>query len=130
MSFDTLKVKELREIADSFGVELTVKATKQEIIMALEEEGVDFNTYARFSGAEKVEVQPGPDARPQPIDVSNPDVVLVKMVRDNMSYQVGNYVFSKEHPFVPMPTEHAQRLFDSSNGFILATPREVQEFYR
>jgi hypothetical protein len=130
MSFDTLKVKELREIADSFGVDLTPKATKQEIILALEEEGVDFNTYARFSGAEKVEAEPTPDPRPQPIDVTSPDVVLVKMVRDNMSYQIGNYVFSKEHPFVPMPSDHAQRIFDSIQGFVLATPREAQEFYR
>jgi hypothetical protein len=129
MSFDTLKVAELREIADSFAVDLPNKATKQQIILALEEEGVDYNTYANFSGAEKVEIEPGPDPRPQPVDVSNPDVVLVKMTRNNMSYQIGNYVFSQEHPFVPMPSDHAQRIFDGIQGFVLATPREVQEFY-
>ena len=130
MSFDTLKVKELREIADSFAVEVPPKATKQQLIMILEEEGVDFNTYAKFSGAEKVEVEQGPDPRPQPIDVTSDDVVLVKMVRNNMSYQIGNYVFSQEHPFVPMPMDHAQKIFDSIQGFVVATPREAQEFYR
>ena len=130
MSFDTLKVKELREIADSFAVEVPPKATKQQLIMILEEEGVDFNTYAKFSGAEQVDIELGPDPRPQPIDVTSNDVVLVKMVRNNMSYQIGNYVFSHEHPFVPMPSDHAQRIFDSIQGFVLATPREAQEFYR
>jgi hypothetical protein len=130
MSFDTLKVAELREIAESFAVDLAPKATKQQIILALEEEGVDFNTYSKFSGAEKVEVEAGPDPRPQNIDLSSPDVVLVKMERANMSYQVGNYTFSQEHPFIPMPSDHAQRIFDSLPGFRVATPREAQEFYR
>jgi hypothetical protein len=130
MSFDTLKVKELRDIADAFAVEVPVKITKQELIMLLEEEGVNFDTYRQFSETEKVEVEPGPDPRPQAIDPSAPGIALVKMVRANMSYQVGNYVFSKEHPFVPMPEDHAQRIFDGVQGFVLATPREVQEFYR
>jgi hypothetical protein len=130
MSFDTLKVKELRDIADAFAVEVPTKITKQELILLLEEEGVNYDTYQRFSDSEKVEVDPGPDPRPQAIDATSPGVALVKMVRSNMSYQIGNYVFSQEHPFVPMPEDHAQRLFDSIQGFVLATPREVQEFYR
>lgn len=129
MSFDTLKVKELREIAESFAVDIPQKATKQEIIMVLEEEGVDFNTYAKFSDAEKIEPEKGIQGRPQQVDIRNPDTVVVKMVRNNMSYQIGDYVFSQEHPFVPMSSDHAQRIFDSIEGFVLATPREVQEYY-
>ena len=41
MSFDTLKVQELREIAESFAVELPSKISKQQLILLLEEEGVE-----------------------------------------------------------------------------------------
>ena len=129
MSFDTLKVAELREIAESFAVELPAKASKQQVIMLLEEEGVTYNTYKQFTESEKVEADPDPSPRPQEINLNDQNVVLVKMERANMSYQVGNYTFSQEHPFVPMPSDHAQRLFDSLEGFRMATPREVQEFY-
>jgi hypothetical protein len=130
MSFNTLKVKELREIADSFAVDIPTKATKQELILLLEDEGVTYDMYSKFTNSEQVEVEAGPDPRPQAFDVNEQGIVLVKMTRGNMSYQIGNYVFSHEHPFVPMPEDHAQRIFDSIEGFVLATPREVQEFYR
>jgi len=129
MSFDTLKVKELREVADSFAVELPEKITKQELIMLLEEEGVTYDSYKMFSESEKVEVEPGLNPRPKAVDITSPDVVLVKMNRNNASFQVGDYVFSREHPFIPMSSDHAQRIFDSLEGFVLATPREAQEFY-
>jgi len=129
MSFDTLKVQELRDIAESFAVDLPAKISKQQLIMLLEEEGVTYDTYQRFFESEKLEPQPDPSPRAQNLDVSSPNVVLVKMERGNMSYQVGNYVFSYEHPFVPMTESDAQRIFDTYEGFRLATPREVQEFY-
>jgi len=129
MSFDTLKVQELRDIAESFAVDLPAKISKQQLIMLLEEEGVTYDTYQRFFESEKLEPQPDPSPRVQNLDVSAPNVVLVKMERGNMSYQVGNYVFSYEHPFVPMAESDAQRIFDTYEGFRLATPREVQEFY-
>jgi hypothetical protein len=37
--------------------------------------------------------------------------------------------FTKEHPFVAMGKEDAQRIFDKEEGFRLATPAEVREFY-
>lgn len=129
MSFDTLKVQELREIAESFAVELPTKISKQQLILLLEEEGVTYETYQRFFDSEKVEPQPDPSPRPQNLDASAPNVVLVKMDRNNMSYQIGNYIFSQEHPFVPMTENDAQAVFDLHQGFRLATPREVQEFY-
>lgn len=129
MSFDTLKVQELRDIAESFAVDLPQKISKQQLILLLEEEGVTYDTYQRFFESEKLEAQPDPSPRAQNLDVSAPNVVLVKMERENMSYQIGNYVFSQEHPYVPMTENDAQKVFDSHQGFRLATPREVQEFY-
>ena len=57
MSFETLKINELREIADSFGVELPEKANKQSVVKILSEEGITYDMYAKFSGAEQVEVK-------------------------------------------------------------------------
>jgi hypothetical protein len=37
--------------------------------------------------------------------------------------------FTKEHPFVAMDKDTAQAIFDKEEGFRLATPAEVQEFY-
>ena len=55
--------------------------------------------------------------------------VLVKMERDNQSYNTMNYTFTREHPFVAMSETEAQSIFDNQEGFRLATPREVQEYY-
>ena len=130
MSFDTLKIKELREIAESFAVEFPAKTSKQQLILLLEEEGITYDTYKRFFESEKVE--PEPDFRPKPptVDGNDDNIVLVKMDRSNFTYQIGNYTFTREHPFIAMSRQDAQGIFDSQQGFRLATPREAQEFYR
>jgi hypothetical protein len=130
MSFDTMKVQELRDVAESFAVELPVKIAKQKLILLLEEEGITYDTYKRFFESERVEPEPDPSPRKQNLDVRAPGVVLVKMERGNMSYQYGDFVFTQQHPYVPMNENQAQTIFDNIEGFRLATPREVQEFYR
>jgi hypothetical protein len=37
--------------------------------------------------------------------------------------------FTKEHPFVAVSEDIAQEIFDKEEGFRLASPREVQEYY-
>jgi hypothetical protein len=37
--------------------------------------------------------------------------------------------FTKDHPFVAMSQSDAQKIFDKEEGFRLATPTEVKEFY-
>ena len=61
--------------------------------------------------------------------INKEDMVLVKMTRDNYSYEIRGYTFTKEHPFVAMDKDSAQAIFDKEEGFRLATPKEVQEFY-
>jgi hypothetical protein len=129
MSFDTLKIKELKEIAESFAVDVPAKISKQQLIMLMEEEGVTYDAYKRFFEAEKVEPEPDFTPRPPKIDGDNPNVVLVKMDRANFTFQAGDFVFTKQHPFVTMTADNAQAIFDSYEGFRLATPREAQEFY-
>jgi hypothetical protein len=39
------------------------------------------------------------------------------------------HTFTKDHPFVAMNKDKAQEIFDKEEGFRLATPKEVQEYY-
>lgn len=129
MSFDTLKVAELRVIAEEFAVDTEGLKNKKDIIAALSEEGVNWNVYQNTLQAiekdtEEIEILPKFDPKAQP-----ENTVLVRMTRDNMRYDIHGRTFTKDHPFVAMPEEDAQKIFDSEEGFRLATPKEVQDFY-
>lgn len=127
MSFDTLKVSELKKVADSFGVELQEKATKQAILLELEDNGITYDMYAKFSGTEKVELEKPASAKKVSLDKAK--TILVRMDKANPSYSIYGYTFTQQHPFVAMTEEDAQRIFDTEQGFRPATPREAQEFY-
>ena len=127
MSFSKFKIGELRQIAEGFGVDIPAKTSKENLVLLLEEEGITYDMYERFSGAEKEDLE---DGMPDPeVDLSNIKTVLVKMERSNPTYQVGNYIFTQQHPYIVMPEWDAQQIFDTNEGFRLANPREVQEYY-
>lgn len=130
MSFDTLKLAELKQIAEDFAVDITDQKGKKDIIAALAEEGVTWAIYKKAKGIEEEEEEMNATLpKAQPKVVNKEDMVLVKMTRDNFSYEIRGYRFTKEHPFVAMDKETAQAIFDKEEGFRLATPNEVQEFY-
>jgi Holliday junction resolvase len=129
MSFDTLKVAELKVIATDFAVDTENLKNKKDIIAALSEEGVTWEVYqstleAIEEATEEIEILPKFDPKAQP-----EDTVLVRMTRENMRYDIHGHTFTKDHPFVAMSEEDAQTIFDSEEGFRLATPKEVQDFY-
>ena len=129
MSFDTLKVAELKVIATDFAVDTEGLKNKKDIIAALAEEGVTWSVYQSTLEAierdtEEIEILPKFDPKAQP-----EDTVLVRMTRANMRYDIHGHTFTKDHPFVAMSEEDAQKIFDSEEGFRLATPKEVQDFY-
>lgn len=128
MSFTDLKISDLRKVADTFGVDAKEAKTKNEIVALLEEEGISYQMYDKLSNTEQVEVKL--TERKEKKVLKKEESVLVRMERSNHSYQVGDYTFSQEHPFVVMSEGDAQRIFDTQNGFRLATPREAQEYYR
>lgn len=128
MSFDSLKINELKKVADSFGIELPEKATKQSVILSLQDEGITYDMYAKFSGAEKQEVEV--EAKPaKKVKLDKQNSILVRMDRENPSYSTQGYTFTQDHPFMAMSEEDAQRIFDTEIGFRPATPKEAQEFY-
>jgi len=131
MSFTDLKITELRKAADAFGVDTAEYKTKPEIVAALEEEGITYEMYNKFTSVDKeaIEVSELDKKKREQKIMKTTNSVLVKMERDNQSYNTMNYTFTREHPFVAMSETEAQSIFDHQEGFRLATPREVQEYY-
>ena len=131
--FEKMKVAELREVADAFGVDLSEAKTKKLILAALAEDGVTSEEYAKFVDAEKDE-----DNLDEAVDVpevpvkkvpSGPEI-LVKMNRANPTYELFGHRFTSEHPYVAMLEGEAQEIFDyDPRGFVIATPSEVQGYY-
>ena len=132
MSFDTLKVSELRKIAEDFAVDAEGLKNKNDIIAALAEEGVTWSVYNKTikkieEETEDMSVEVLPKFDPKAEQPEN--TVLVRMSRDNFRYDIMGYTFTKEHPFVAMDKEKAQEIFDKEEGFRLANPKEVQDYY-
>jgi hypothetical protein len=130
MSFETMKVAELKKIAEDFAVDAESLKNKADIIAALSEEGVTFAIYAKTLDIKEEEAEmTEQEVLPKPDKTQSKDNVLVRMDRANFRYDILGYTFTKDHPFVAMKEEDAQKIFDVEEGFRLATPREAQEFY-
>ena len=132
MSFDTLKVAELRKIADDFAVDTEGLKNKNDIIAALAEEGVTWSVYNKTINKIEEETEDMleeilPKFDPKAEQPEN--TVLVRMTRDNFRYDIMGFTFTKEHPFVAMVSDKAQEIFDKEEGFRLANPKEVQDYY-
>ncbi len=130
MSFETMKVAELKKIAEDFAVDTEGLKNKADIIATLSEEGVTFAVYAKTLDIKEEEADMNEtEVLSKPDKTQSKDNVLVKMERANFRYDILGYTFTKDHPFVAMKEEDAQKIFDVEEGFRLATPREAQEFY-
>lgn len=131
MSFETLKISELKKIAEDFGVVTNELKNKNDVVAALAEEGVTWAVYQKTIKdiEDNLEEAPEPQAKFDPKKEISEDDVLVKMTRANFRYDILGFTFTKEHPFVAMNKEKAQAIFDKEEGFRLANPKEVQEFY-
>jgi len=132
VSFETLKISELKKIAEDFAVETQGLKNKADIIAALAEEGVTWSVYSKTikqieEELENMDTEVLPKFDPKAEQPE--DTVLVRMTRDNFRYDIMGVTFTKEHPFVAMSRDDAQEIFDKEEGFRLATPKEVQEYY-
>ena len=130
MSFETLKLSEIKKIAEDFGVDIQALKSKNDIIASLAEEGVTWSIYQKTikdieDAAEEIEVLPRLSAKKN----QDKDSVLVRMERANHRYDTMGFTFTSTHPFVAMSEDQAQEIFNREEGFRLATPKEVQDFY-
>ena len=131
MSFETLKVSELKKIAEDFAVDITNLKNKADIIAALSEEGVTWSIYSKTLDKDEEAEDMAQEVLPKfdPKKEQSSDTVLVRMTRNNFRYDIMGFTFTKEHPFVAMTEDKAQKIFDKEEGFRLATPAEVQDYY-
>ena len=133
MSFETLKLSDLKIIAEDFGVDIEQFKNKADIIAALAEEGVTWSVYEKTK--KDIENAVIEDTSEELLPKFDPnkqqpeDTVLVRMTRENFRYDIIGFTFTKQHPFVAMTKDQAQEIFDKEEGFRLANPKEVQEFY-
>lgn len=135
MSFDKLQAKELREVVRQFvgEEEAQTARNKNELLAALTEEGVTFGMYQSMQNAEKADPEeflPPKASQPEHISADDlKDKVLVKMDRENGTFQCYGVTFTKAHPYALVDEETANTICMTFEGFRLALPREVQEFY-
>lgn len=128
MSFTSMKIDELKKVAETFGVDQEEAKNKQDLIALIGEEGITYEMYEKFTKAESIKKEI--KLQPKSTKLENDkDLILVKMDRMNPRYDVLGYTFTAENPFIAMSEDKAQKIFDSQEGFRMATPKEVQEFY-
>lgn len=155
MSFQNLKVDELKKVAASFAVEPEVAdeghgPTKKELLAALAENGVSWRDYQDLKDASddvgdtEVEEEQKEEAAKQDVadeadlpadeeveeekDEDSGDEILVKYVRKNPTWEQAGHLFTKDHPFKALPPELAERLI-KSNVVVQALPSEVKDYY-
>jgi len=126
MSFETMKLAELKAAAEYFGVELEGLKGKPAILKALDEDGITYDMYDKFVNAEKAEPEIAPRKEKKVVDGPT---VLVRMERENPMYTIDGHVFTREHPYVAMSEEDAEFIFSTQEGFRMATPNEVRDYY-
>jgi hypothetical protein len=131
MSFETLKKEDLLKIAEEFGSDVKPSDTKAVIIAALNEDGVTWEQAAQLDkqvaekDAELKAEKKVADAEAKAQEAQT----LLKMQRENGTYEVRGYRFTKTHPFAVVAESDAEWIVDNVEGFRYATPREAQEFY-
>lgn len=126
MSFDTMKVAELKSVAEYFGVDLEGVSGKSAIVAALDEDGITYDMYNKFLNAESAEAEVAPRKEKKVVDGPT---VLVRMDRGNPMYEINGHVFTREHPYVAMSETDAEFIFSTQEGFRMATPNEVRDYY-
>jgi len=99
--------------------DITDEMTKKEIVLALEEDGLD----------DVEESTPEPERKEVP--AASEEKKIVRMVRGSSYYSYGSYVFSKDKPFVLMDAEAADAIVKNNpEDFRIATTKEVEEYYK
>jgi hypothetical protein len=132
VSFSELKLDELKQAADYYGVELPKKfgISKKEVAEELQLNGVSYEDWAKVKKSyeeQSAEVEHAPAAEP---GEPEPEKVLLKMERLNPTFEERGYRFTQVHPFVLVDEETADFLMETYEGFRIASPRELREYYK
>lgn len=136
--------KELIDLAEELGgvEDLDMRMTQQTMLKKLAEAGYDEAAHQRKHAPQGVVTteQAAPLPQENTVEVAAKEEeqvsqlkpaekILLKMTRENFSYEVRGYRFSKDHPFVAVNAEDADWLIENEDGFRPASPKEAREFY-
>jgi len=125
MGFEDMKVSELKQVAELFGVEVDGNR-KATIVKALETEGVSYDVYLKMAPTSFPDDVP---EKPESKVVRTENKILLKMDRANYSYETHGVRFTKDHPFQAVDEQVAADILYNDTGFRIAAPHEVEQFY-
>lgn len=115
------KKEDLVEIFRRFELDLPEgDFTKQDLLMSLQAAGIDNRKVALFESKEEKENK---------YTESN-TMVIVRMDRQNVLFQYGQFKFTKNKPYQLMSSLSARDLVQKFPGFHVASPEEVEDYYR
>jgi ribosomal protein L12E/L44/L45/RPP1/RPP2 len=125
MGFEDMKVSELKQVAELFGVEVDGNR-KASIVKALEQDGVSYDVYLKMAPTSFPDPETPSD---KPKVVKQENKILIRMDRANFSYETHGVRFTKEHPFQAVDEDVAADILYHDTGFRIASPHEVEQFY-
>lgn len=129
--FEKLEKPVLHKVAHAFGVEYAENAQVKTIVKRLEEDGVTWEmAVAQIPEVAAVEESVREEvATEQAAKREESAKTLIRMTRDNFSWEERGYRFTKTAPFALVTEEDAEFITENIDGFRYATPKEVAEFY-
>jgi hypothetical protein len=134
MTFKQMKLDELREVADTYAVDIEADDTKDVIVAKLLSNGVDWDYHKKQlkeqgeASVEDIEEEVL-DSFDAPAAENEDSKVLMRMTRANGTFEVRGVRFTKANPYALVRERDADFIMDSYEGFRIASPREVKEFY-
>jgi predicted nucleic acid-binding Zn-ribbon protein len=138
LSLAELTKNELLAIAEQFGTDAKSSMKKDDILAALAEDGIDDALVASVNDAAADDVE---DDAPVAVveveaevsadedDDDDAELVLVRMIRANNTYEIRGHHFTAAHPYALVKAEDADYLIEVDGGFRMASPKEAREFY-
>lgn len=133
MSFNNMKVEELRELADAYAVDINKTDNRAVILKKLDENGITWEYHrskvdaSKAPGVERIEPKASFD---EPAEEDTEAKILLKMTRKNGTFEVRGAVFTQKNPYAIVKESDADFIIQTYEGFSVATPREVREFYK
>lgn len=117
-SIKQMNKSELVSYAAANGREdITESMTKKEILLSLEEDGLD-------------EVVEAEQEKKNDVPASSDEKQIVRILKKASYYSYGQYVFTTEREFVLMDKESAEMIIKNNPGdFRTATTKEVEDYY-
>lgn len=130
MSFNEMKVGELRELADAYAVDINKSDNKEVIIRKMTENGVTWDYHVAQTANETPGVERVPVAEfDEPAEDNGEGQILLRMTRANGTFQVRGATFTQSNPYAIVKERDADYILETYEGFRIASPKEVREFY-